>query len=87
MIDMGFEEDVRTIFSYFKVYSRHPSKSSNNSFLLSLPETSTINILFILVPKTDVIVQCDDAEENPKFRQKCFGKTWLVELDEFYQFA
>ena len=22
MIDMGFEEDVRTIFSYFKVYSR-----------------------------------------------------------------
>ena len=35
MIDMGFEEDVRTIFSYFKV----------NDSLLSLQSTQTIDVV------------------------------------------
>lgn len=36
MIDMGFEEDVRTIFSFFKVRKQYFYKSSINFIFWSL---------------------------------------------------
>ena len=52
MIDLGFEEDIRTIFSYFKV-----------AIVLvhaSLPQSSYCT-LYPIVPEADFAVQCNYA--------------------------
>ena len=48
MIDMGFEEDVRTIFSYFKVCSL---KISHDYKLINVQFTNVSNVQFSLSAK------------------------------------
>lgn len=63
MIDMGFEEDVRTIFSFFQV----------NILLLINTISNTVHFynyllsIYILGSETNIIVFCHYAKKNSKF--------------------
>lgn len=54
MIDLGFEDDVRNIMSFFKVCMSFPAL--RYTFIIPRPLAST----------ADIIVLGDDAEENPR---------------------
>ena len=69
MIDLGFEEDIRTIFSYFKVSMTHTHTRTHTHAHthLNLPYT----LCCFLVSTSDSAVQCHYAKENPELCQKC----------------
>ena len=63
MIDLGFEDDVRNIMSFFKV--RISSILSYSSSKIDLSFTA---------PKTNVTVFSYHAQEDPRFRPRVFDK-------------
>lgn len=58
MIDMGFEEDVRNIMSYFKV---------NNNKSGSLREFHG-NLYEVIEPTTNIVIFGNYAQEDPRIR-------------------
>ena len=70
MIDLGFEEDIRTIFSYFKVATE---LSAGCSIHVDL-NCSTCNA----VTETDPAVQCHHAQEDTELCKECIGSAWFV---------
>lgn len=58
MIDMGFEEDIRTIFSYFKVRT---SISVSQSFWKVFSRKVFCPIFCVTGTKTDPALQCHYA--------------------------
>lgn len=77
MIDMGFEEDVRTIFSYFKVEYIFPDYLN---FILQFVKISffLFNIFVLILgfigPKTNAFVFCNNAKKDSKFCKECIGQ-------------
>lgn len=59
MIDMGFEEDIRTIFSYFKVRLKIHVMEFNLCLSIHLASPLTYNC--ITGTKTDPALQCHYA--------------------------
>ena len=64
MIDMGFEEEVRNIISYFKVYNILVGKN-----LIRL-ESYIYSFRFCLGTTSNTFILCDYAEENSKLCQE-----------------
>lgn len=64
MIDMGFEEDVRTIFSFFQV-----SISFNiyKHYLKHCDYSNCTLSIYILGSETDIVVFSNYAKKNSKF--------------------
>ncbi|KAK7109440.1 probable ATP-dependent RNA helicase DDX41 [Littorina saxatilis] len=83
MIDMGFEEDVRTIFSYFKgqrqtlLFSATMPKKIQNFAVSALVEPVTINVGRAGAASLDVIQEVEYVKQEAKmvYILECLQKT------------
>uniref|UniRef100_H2SDT8 Probable ATP-dependent RNA helicase DDX41 n=1 Tax=Takifugu rubripes TaxID=31033 RepID=H2SDT8_TAKRU len=83
MIDMGFEEDIRTIFSYFKgqrqtlLYSATMPKKIQNFAKSALVKPITINVGRAGAASLDVIQEVEYVKEEAKmvYLLECLQKT------------
>jgi len=77
MIDMGFEGDIRTIFSYFKVLNWHDASTPKLNRCTRLLGW-VLNPCPPCVPRTgpaaDPPLQCHYAQEDPELCQECPGE-------------
>lgn len=67
MIDLGFEEDIRTIFTYFRVST---ATSGSDVWMLWVSCTSPPSPP-PSVPAADSAVQCHHAKEDPELCSQC----------------
>ncbi|KAG9339314.1 hypothetical protein JZ751_023870 [Albula glossodonta] len=79
MIDMGFEEDIRTIFSYFKtlLFSATMPKKIQNFAKSALVKPITINVGRAGAASLDVIQEVEYVKEEAKmvYLLECLQKT------------
>jgi len=65
MIDMGFEEDVRTIFSFFQVYLQLFINIISNTLIIITNNSSLF--IYILGSETNIVIFSYYAKKNSKF--------------------
>lgn len=65
MIDMGFEEDVRTIFSFFQVCILLFINIISHTSILTIVLCSLL--IFNLGPETNIVIFSYYAKKNSKF--------------------
>lgn len=79
MIDMGFEGDIRTIFSYFKVLSRHnehPKAGSLPALLSGVRGKPLPHCVPCAGPAANTSLQCHNAQEDPELCQERAGEAY-----------
>lgn len=77
MIDMGFEGDIRTIFSYFKVlgwYDKSALKLDPYTHLFGRALSPCLCPAPHAGPAADAPLQCHNAQEDPELCQECPGE-------------